>query len=254
MNYFSVVIPTYNASKTIKRVLDSIVEQSYLPIEVVIVDDYSSDNTIEIIENFINAYLGSIKFIVVEHTRNFGVSKTRNDGIANSTGNFIAFLDDDDTWEKDKLLTIDKILAENPQIKFISHTYAYPDKKESYSSELKIISFSSLLFRNYFATPCVIMSSDIGECFDENMRYSEDFDLWLRIASKTTMYRLDKPLATLGRPLLSPGGLSGNRFSMRKGQIRTYLKIIRYKKWTIFLVPFLIVIALIKYSIRHFFR
>lgn len=254
MNYFSVVIPTYNASKTIKRVLFSAVGQSYPPTEVVIVDDFSSDNTIEIITNFVNAYSGSIKFIVVKHTRNFGVSKTRNDGIANSTGNFIAFLDDDDIWEKDKLFIINKILTENPQIKFISHTYSYPDKKENYSSELTVISFSSLLFRNYFATPCVIMSSNIGEYFDENMRYSEDFDLWLRIASKTTMFRLDMPLATLGRPLLSPGGLSGNRFSMRKGQIRTYLKIVRYKKWTLFLVPFLILLALIKYSIRHFFR
>lgn len=254
MNNFSVVLPVFNASETILDVLDSIIRQTYPPSEVIIVDDLSTDNSIDLIKGYIEKYSGTIRIIIVEHDKNKGVSKTRNDGILRSTGNFIAFLDDDDTWEKDKLLTINKILAANPQIKFIGHTYTYPDQKVSYTSELKIISFLSLLFRNFFATPCVIMSSDIGEYFDENMRYSEDFDLWLRIASKTTMYRLDKPLATLGRPLLSPGGLSGNRFSMRKGQIRTYLKIIKYKKWTIFLVPFLIAIALIKYSIRHFFR
>lgn len=254
MNSFSVVLPTYNASKTIRQVLDSITEQSYSPSELIIVDDFSTDDTIEIIRNFISDYQGNININFIQHYKNFGVSKTRNDGIKQSSKNYIAFIDDDDTWETNKLEIINEILKKNPQIKFIGHTYTYPGKQDKYSKSLKRISFLSLLFRNHFATPCVVVSLDQIEFFDEKMRYSEDFDLWLRIACKTSTYKLDYPLTILGRPLLSPGGLSGKRFEMRKGQTKAYLKLVKYKKWIFFLVPVLIIVAFTKYFIKSFIK
>lgn len=84
------------------------------------------------------------------------------------------------------------------------------------------------------------MYKDLCEYFDENMSHTEDHELWLRIALKTDVYYLNLPLTTLGRPALTQGGLSANRWAMRKGELQMYKNILSYKKSLILLFPFLV--------------
>ena len=91
----SVVIPTCNRYNFLKRAIESVLAQNYLPKEIIVVDDGSSDATSQIKKDF--------EFIKYIYQENSGVSLARNKGIQNATNPWIAFLDDDDTWKKNKL-------------------------------------------------------------------------------------------------------------------------------------------------------
>lgn len=93
-NKFSIIIPNYNSEKWIRKCLDSILEQTYLFFEVIIVDDLSTDNSVQIIKEYINLYYDKIKLIELKEKRYNG--GTRNVGIENATGDYIMFLDCDD--------------------------------------------------------------------------------------------------------------------------------------------------------------
>jgi len=92
----SVIIPVYNCSKYILSAIDSVLEQTYKNYELIVVDDGSTDNTADVVLK----YKDKIKYILQD---NGGVSKARNTGINNANGSYIAFLDADDVWEKNKL-------------------------------------------------------------------------------------------------------------------------------------------------------
>ena len=98
---FSVILPTYNRANTIKRAIDSVLGQTISNWELIIVDNFSSDNTSDIVMGYSDA---RIKLI---HFRNNGViAASRNKGIEHALGEFIAFLDSDDWWHKDKLASL----------------------------------------------------------------------------------------------------------------------------------------------------
>ena len=92
----SVIIPTFNRAKVIKRAVNSVFEQTFQDFECIVVDDGSTDET----ESVLNEFANKIKVI---KTENRGVSAARNIGTSQAKGTFIAFLDSDDEWKKDKL-------------------------------------------------------------------------------------------------------------------------------------------------------
>ena len=94
----SVIIPTYNRSYCIKKAIESVLSQTFKDFELIIIDNYSNDDTEEIINNYKN------KKIIYEKFHNYGViASSRNRGIALSNSKYVAFLDSDDWWKKDKL-------------------------------------------------------------------------------------------------------------------------------------------------------
>ncbi len=98
-NYLvSCILTTYNRCNFLKRSLDSIINQTYKNVEILIIDDFSSDNTGEIIKNY-----GDSRIRYIRHSSNKGLAQSRNTGMKNSNGEFIAFLDDDDEWLPDKI-------------------------------------------------------------------------------------------------------------------------------------------------------
>ena len=101
----SVIIPTYNSEKYIQKCISSVLNQTYENFEIIIIDNNSSDNTINIINSF-----SSNKIKILNVVNNGNISISRNLGIKNSTGSWIAFLDSDDFWEKDKLNKLSKKL------------------------------------------------------------------------------------------------------------------------------------------------
>ena len=96
----SIIIPAYNAEKTIDEAIQSVFQQTYQKWELIIINDCSSDKT----EEFVKKYLDqNNKIIFLNNEKNLGVSATRNKGIAASKGEWIAFLDSDDKWNSEKL-------------------------------------------------------------------------------------------------------------------------------------------------------
>ncbi|MDD2789215.1 MAG: glycosyltransferase family A protein [Sulfurimonas sp.] len=251
---YSVIVPMYNSKSTIKSTIDSVMQQTYQePIEIIIVSDGSDDGCEKIVEDLIlnNKTNRTIELI---KKSNGGVSSARNMGIKKATGEYIAFLDSDDMWHPQKLeITMQTI--EKYRIDFLGHGYTLKNNfnKTFIIDKPKKISFMKLLVKNFAVTPSVVVKREICKLFNEKMTHTEDHELWLRIALKTEVYFLDLPLAFLGREELSTGGLSSNKWAMRKGELQMYKNIVWHKKSLMFIYSFLVCFSLMKH-LRHIIK
>ena len=253
MSYsYSVVVPAYNASNTVLRSLASIEAQSLSPIEVIIVDDASQDNTAALVESHIPRMReAGIALRCIQLTRNSGPSVARNLGLQEASGDFVAFLDADDVWEVDKLAIVEHAIGESDAA-LVCHSYSEPGSSASdfhKSLGIKRLSLRQMLWCNPAQTSCAIVRRNIGVKFDESMRYCEDYDLWLRIAENSSVLIIvGRPLTKLGRPQLTMGGLSGSTLRMRAGELRVYCKFCS-RQWLArgWLLPFLVVYSVLKH-------
>lgn len=246
---YSVVIASYNGSVTIAESIRSALGQTYQPYEVIVVDDHSTDNTKDIIRSF------GDQVKLIELIQNNGPSVARNKGMDAATGDYIAFLDHDDIWHKDKLALINSILEMQPQIDLIYHPFTLEDIdtiKLPESGTVYRMPFMKLLSRNVIGTPCVVMKRSLPQRFEPTMRYMEDYDLWLRIGYKHKLHFINIPLTQVMRPVLSPGGLSSNKWKMRKGEMRAYRRLIRLNPLFMLLLPFLLFGSLLKHIGKMF--
>jgi len=247
---FSVIIPAYNAEKTIARAIHSCLQQSYPPFEIIVVNDASSDNTETILQaNFKDR----IRYVSLK--KNGGAGHARNEGWKFATGDFIAFQDADDVWHKDKLQLIATELQRNSSIRFLYHPYTlasmeYDTSARSFSASK--YPFKKLLWSNPIGTPCTVLINDGALRFNESMRYMEDYDLWLRAGDKYGIWILDIPLTQIGRPILSEGGLSSNRWQMRLGEIKAYMHLAKRNPVYYMLLPVLVGFGLLKHFIKSF--
>lgn len=119
----SIIIPCYNASSYIKRCLESIVIQTYKNIEVLLIDDCGTDGTFNIVDNCLSHYKGEIPFKVIRHEHNMGVSCARNTGIKESKGDYLFFLDSDDSITEDCIATLLKPILEDSEIEMVVGNY-----------------------------------------------------------------------------------------------------------------------------------
>lgn len=160
-------------------------------------------------------------------------------------------MDSDDKWHPQKLELIYRFLNDS-SVQFIGHGHTLKDNSslQFEPKEPCKISFMRLLVKNFAVTPSVVIKKELCEYFDESMTHTKDHELWLRIALKTDVYYLDLLLTILGRPQLSQGGLSANRWAMRKGELRMYKNIVSYKKMLAPLYPFLFIFSFSKH-LRH---
>ena len=192
----SVVIPTYNRYQFLKRALTSIYAQTHMPKEVIIIDDGSTDNTSQIQNDFPHA-----KYI---YQKNSGVSSARNLGIKNSTSQWIAFLDSDDTWHVDKLTEQVRFHKQNPHAKMSYTAEKWIRDGEEVKIPKKFKKYGGDIF-NECLSHCIIAPSatlihknlldEVG-IFDESLEVCEDYDLWLRVACGNEIGLVDKPLIT----------------------------------------------------------
>ena len=116
----SVIIPTYNREATLKRAVESVLNQTYTDFELIIVDDGSTDNTRQLVENI---HDDRITYYYVKI--NSGAAAARNYGIERAEGEYIAFQDSDDYWHSDKLEKQMKVMESNPDIGFVYHIIKY---------------------------------------------------------------------------------------------------------------------------------
>lgn len=238
----TVIIPTYNSALTIVRALQTIVGQSLLPKEVIIIDDLSLDNTVTLIKSFVNLYHNYVNFRIFLNDKNYGAGHSRNIGIANASYNMIAFLDSDDTWHSEKLNFQYQFMIDNPDCIISGHLLAINDSYNIHNSKELItkITLQSLIFKNYFNTPTVMMRSN-NLSFPLNQRYAEDYHLWLHTTLKfNNSYLINLELASVHKPIYGFSGLSSNMMYMYLGEIKSMYSIFRK---TNFLIKFIILLS-----------
>lgn len=215
----SVVVPTYNSSQTIERAILSVSRQTFLPLEIIIIDDHSHDNTLEIIENL----KLNVDLIILKNEKNHGPSISRNRGIEISRGEWIAFLDSDDYWHPQKL-EIQKRLLSTTGHHFVGSIATYGVEPNSHLSstltKVKEISPLKMMWKNYFHTPTVLVRKSTDLKFSSEMLYAEDFELWTKIIKKygKALY-MEEPLTYLGKPPFINGGLSSHLTRMELGEL-----------------------------------
>ena len=198
----TVIMPTYNYAQFIKEAIDSVLNQTYKNLELIIVDNYSEDNTEEIVKSYKDNRIKYTKF------RNNGViAASRNTGIKDSKGEYVAFLDSDDLWLPDKLERQVKFLDEHPAVGLV---YARAEQFTAARQSGPIIPslrrakdgwvFNDLVKRNFIGILTVLVRRKCLErigSFDEDpkLKSVEDYELWLRLAKHFPVGFINKVLA-----------------------------------------------------------
>lgn len=182
MDKVTVIIPTYNRARTLDRAINSVLNQSYSNIEVIVIDDNSKDNTTEIIEHVNDKRLKYIKL-----NENKGACFARNLGIQNSTGEYIAFQDSDDEWYRDKLYMQLKFLKEGSyNLVGCSMNQIYDNGKIKSFPNIDVESINikeSILFGNIFSTQTILGEKEcfVKNQFDNSMPRFQDWELMIRM-------------------------------------------------------------------------
>ncbi len=185
----SVVIPAYNSAKFIGETIQSILNQTEKPLEIIVVNDGSIDNTAEVVSQY------PVRLI---NQKNQGVSAARNRGVIESKGEWIAFLDGDDLWLPKKLEITRLFIENNSGVEMTSTAFSVGSGNRPWVKVVprkffnsKFPFFNQLYRRSFIATSSVVVKKSALEKvggFDTSLKAAEDLDLWLRMALAQTKY------------------------------------------------------------------
>jgi len=180
----SVIIPTYNRAGLVGRAIKSALNQTFENLEIIVVDDASIDNTIEVVKGFNDHRIKYIK-----HENTCGGSAARNTGIRVAQGDFVALLDDDDEWSPEKVeKQIRKFITSSPKIGLVycGYQYVYQGKVMSdVIPEVRGESYNESLKRCFVGGPTPLVRRvcfNSSGYFDESLPSCQDWDMWIRIA------------------------------------------------------------------------
>jgi len=189
MPFISVIIPTYNSGKYIAETLKTVFSQTYDDYEIIVSDDGSSDNTLEIVKDVFRKFLDkNTKLLINKHE---GPGAARNRGIEAASGKWVSFLDSDDRWFEQKLQKVVDFIFSNNDINLVCHSEIWHtgngvkmlDYSASYNN--KINPFLSLYRQNCLSTSAVTVQRELlikAGMFDESLPSAQDYDLWLRLS------------------------------------------------------------------------
>ena len=217
----SVVVPTYNHARYLGRALQSVLNQTYTNWEIIVIDNHSTDNTDEVMARFIDPRITYLKI----HNNGI-IAVSRNAGIRLAKGEWIAFLDSDDSWKKDKLKVCFEYM--NDKIDLIYHSLEIVSEEPRRFSRKLIKSWQVrcpvimdlLLNGNALATSSVVVRKKLlmqvkGMNENPNMVAAEDYNTWLKIANITNRFKFI-PNA-LGEYFIHIGGFSQRDMSIPYG-------------------------------------
>ncbi len=215
----SVIIPYFKDEKNISKSISSVLNQSYKNIEIIIIDDENSKNSKKILNK-----LKHKKIKILYTKKNLGVAKARNLGIKRSKGKFIAFLDSDDSWKKNKIYYQLKIMKKyNVDFCFTAYE-AVRGSKIIYSvSAPRRINYKSLLYSNPICCSSTLVKSKLlKKNLFKNLRTKEDYELWLRLARKNFIFFGINKILTFYQ--VRKNSLSSNHLNKIKNAFLIYSK------------------------------
>lgn len=250
----SVVIPCFRCASTIKNAVASVFAQSLIPAELILVDDCSDDATPVVLRELETSYQGRLKIVYMQI--NSGAGSARNAGWAVASQPYIAFLDADDTWHPEKLRIQHQYMHDNPDVTLCAHKCKQPHGKKVVHIPFGIMSTilvspNSLLFKNAFSTPAVMLKRDIPFRFQEGKRFAEDLLMWQTIAfSGLVVIRLEIYLASLHKSPYGVGGLSANLWQMERGELNNFVVLHREEHIGLFIYSIAALFSLTKFVKR----
>lgn len=234
----SIIIPTLNASSTIFNSISSVLKQSYENWEVIVVDGYSSDDTVSIIKKFQNK---KIKIFFLSKKK--GLAAARYLGIRKSRGKFIAFLDADDFWKQNKLQHQIKFMKEN-KILFSATWFAIFSRKLTFNYKNKVekINFNYFLYNRPICNSSVLIEKNLILKVAKKHRlniYAEDYLWWLEVLKMNiNCYVLKKNLTTIN---LSSSNRSRNFIKNLKDLYFIYKNINNFNNFKIIKIYFFLI-------------
>ena len=213
----SVVIPLYNKEHQIAKTLQSVFAQTYTDYEIVIVNDGSTDNSVEVVEKINNPRIRMI------NQQNAGVSAARNKGIEEAKGEYIALLDADDEWKPEYLETIAKMIRKYPECDVFTTRYDFKDefgnRHDNFINGLKF-PYEDGVLDNYFNIASIsdaplwtsaVVASKKALCyiggFPEGVTSGEDLLTWAKLACNFKIAYSKKISATYYTPTTGPTGI-----------------------------------------------
>ena len=256
MTSVSVIIPAYNSASTIIRALQSVAAQTLAPLEIIVVDDASSDATRDLVATFASS--SPIPVRVLTQTTNSGPSAARNAGWDKATGEYIAFLDADDQWHPRKIELQYPMMQSQPEITMSCHGHHFSSSTTwaqitAADASATPISFHKFLIRNRCATPTVMLKRDISERFDSRKRFAEDYLLWMQItANHGPALLLEAQLAHCSNPGYGGTGQSGQMLKMELSEIAGFVTLRKSKVIGFGTLGTVVIWSWIKFGIRLF--
>ncbi|ENE5197856.1 glycosyltransferase family 2 protein [Vibrio parahaemolyticus] len=218
----SIIMPTYNSEKTVVESINSVLEQTYRNWELIIIDDKSTDDTWEIITKYSTLHSNIYTF---QNGLNKGAGASRNTAIEKSKGRFIAFLDSDDLWMKEKLSEqIAFMLKNNYALTYTYYSRFTNSKSFSVVSAPEFTTYKKLMYSNVIG--CLTAVYDVhvlGKRYMPLIRKRQDMGLWLDILKDIPKaYCLPQVLAKYRMD----SGMTSNKLSVLSYQWRFYREVI----------------------------
>ena len=221
----SVVVPAYNAAWCVRRAIDSVLAQESVPLELIVVDDGSTDETLSVLAEY------GDRLRVVSKI-NGGLSSARNAGIKAARGQYVAFLDADDWWLPGKLARQVDTMRLNPELVFCSTAANLVAADGRALGEWKCAPCAGSALEAIFSANAHVAGSgsavlarrnafDQAGGFDEKLRSLEDIDMWMRLAALGEFTCIGEPLVMI---LKRPESMSGNLEVMRTSAIAVMRK------------------------------
>ena len=191
----SIITPSYNTAAFIEETIKSVQSQTYTNWEMIIVDDYSKDNTDEVVEK----YFSDSRIKYIKNEKNGGAAVSRNRALREAKGRWIAFLDSDDLWEKEKLEKQIAFMKEND----CSFSYTAYEEIDENSKPLNVLvkgprKISKFGMHAYCWVGCLTVMYDlqkIGLIQIEDIKKNNDYAMWLKICKKENCFFLNENLA-----------------------------------------------------------
>lgn len=210
----SIITPSYNSSCFICDTINSVINQTYQNWEMLIIDDCSKDNSVEMIQKYVDM---DSRIKLLQNDENRGAAETRNNGLKVAKGRFIAFLDSDDIWYKDKLKIQYSIMKKNNYpITFTS--YDVVDEKGNKKGQIK--SVYCISYKEYLKNTIIGMSTSminkniVGEFSFYNIKTRQDTYLWMTLLKKGFLaFGINEVLAAY---TIRKESISANKFKAAK--------------------------------------
>ncbi len=223
----SVIMPAYNSERYIRASIESVKEQTYSNWELLVIDDASEDQTSAIIKELAGA---DNRIKLLKNKENQGAGVSRNKGISQAIGEYIAFLDADDLWKPHKLQTQLEFMKENEvSICFSSYDLITEkgEKRKEVIQALPYVTYQKLLKSNYIGNLTGIYNAaELGKIYGPEIRKRQDWGLWLMAVKRAEIAKsIKEPLAIYR---LRKNSVSGNKFEMLRYNFNIYHEVLGF--------------------------